>query len=850
MNSQVTRYALLALVVLVKFTTSLAGQEGNAIVIGTQLEPTQLDPTAGTAAATAAVLFPDVYEGLVRLAANGKVEPLLATGWELSPDRLKYVFHLRRGVRFHDGTAFDAAIVKFSLERAIATDSINSNRAQLAHIDSVETVDPYTAIVRLRSPYSGLLQVLGWYSAVMVSPGSASNNSRLPVGTGPFRYVTWRHGESIELARNPDYWGTRPALDRATFRFIGDPSAALSALKAGDIDAYDAYPAPENVEQLSRDPHFRIYTSSGSYKAILALNNARKPFNDLRVRRALAYAIDRKAIIQGAMFGRALPIGSHYAPIDNDYVDLTDRYPHDVTRARALLAEAGYPNGFEATLKLPPLSYARRSGEIIASQLLQVGIHVKLVNVEWATWLAEVFGQHQYDLTLVMHVEPMDYEIYGRDDYYFGYSSPQLKALLEAVDHAATDAARGSALKAVQRHIADDAVNVFLFTPLMPSICSSRVRNLFERTPEQIVNLTTGVLDGPHPGSPTAGSTPAGYRIFVGLSALVSLALVLFAVVRAGPVYLASKALVCAGVVLGASVLTFAVVQLVPGDPATFILDVNATPAALAALRHKLALDEPLPLRYGQWLWAAVHGDFGVSYLYRVPVADLIRERLQVSLPLMAISMLLSTSLAVLLGIYTALHHGRVIDAVVSTTAQITNAIPEFWLGLMLVWVFGETLHWVSAGGFPGWENGVWPPLRALAIPAVALALPQAAILGRVLRSELIGSLREDYFRTARAKGLSESASLLRHGLPNVAVPALTVLALQASFLLAGAVIVENVFSLPGLGRLVVQAVMQRDLIVVEAVVLLLVAAVVAIMTLVDMLCAAMDPRWRSVFKP
>jgi peptide/nickel transport system substrate-binding protein len=548
-----------------------AAESPDAITIATQLEPTQLDLTAGTAAATEAALFPAVYEGLVHISSTGTVEPLLAASWEISPDGLVYTFHLRRGVRFHDGTPFDASVVKFALERAAAPGSPNMNQLQLAKIRAVEVIDPQTAAVHLNSPYSNLLQVLGWYATAMVAPASAANNGRSPVGTGPFRFANWRHGEALELVANLDYGGSQPSLARVTYRFIGDPNAALAALRAGDIDAYDAYPAPENIGQLKADPRFNVFLSSGSYKAILALNNARPPFNDVRVRRALSYAVDRRAIIEAAMFGYAKPIGSHYAPSDPDYLDLTDRYPFDPTRARQLLAEAGYASGLDLTLKLPPLSYARRSGEIIASQLAQIGVRVKLANLEWSTWLAEVFGQHDYDMTVVMHVEPLDYDIYGRDDCYFGYSSPEFKALLRRLDATVDGPGRQAAIRAVQQQISDDAVNVFLFTPIIPSVSSVRIQNLWERTASQIVNLGATRIVGANSAARSTLAPSTDYRVIIWLLLLLLAAISALAFVRAGPVFLLSRLLALLAVALVASLAIFVIVQWVPGDPARYI---------------------------------------------------------------------------------------------------------------------------------------------------------------------------------------------------------------------------------------------------------------------------------------
>jgi peptide/nickel transport system substrate-binding protein len=239
---------------------------------------------------------------------------------------------------------------------------------------------------------------------VILSSRSADGDAVLPVGTGPFRFGEWQRGQAITLLRNPDYWGVPARLERVVYRFIADPTAALAALNAGDVDAFDAFPAPENIAALQNDPRFVVHVGLSQGKSIMALNNARPPFNDRRVRQALSYAVDRQAVIDGAMFGHGQPIGSHYPPQDPDYLDLTGLYPHDPAKARALLAEAGFPRGFHVSLRLPPLPYARRSGEIIAAQLAEVGIDVDLINMEWMTWLDQVFTRHDYDMTVVAHI--------------------------------------------------------------------------------------------------------------------------------------------------------------------------------------------------------------------------------------------------------------------------------------------------------------------------------------------------------------------------------------------------------------------------------------------------------------
>jgi ABC-type transport system substrate-binding protein len=367
-------------------------------------------------------------------------------------------------------------------------------------------------------------------AAIMVSPATAATNAVHPVGTGPFRFEDWRRGSSVSLTANPDYWGGKPALARVTYRFLADPSAAIDALTAGDVDGFAQFPAPEAIARLRRDPRFHVEIAPSGFKTILALNNRKPPFDDLRVRQALSYAIDRRAIIDAAMFGYGQPIGSHYGTRDPGYVDLTGLYPYDPAKARRLLAEAGHPDGLHVTLKLPPLAYARRSGEVVAAQLAEIGVTVEIAGLEWVGWLDQVFGRHEFDMTIVAHVEPMDYGIYGRDNYYFGYGKPAFKELLSRLDAAPDEERRLSLLGEVQRAIAADAVNVFLFEPAGFSLWDARIEDIWYRTPVQIFDLAHARFTDPTPEAALPGQAGNGGKILGGaliLSGLLFLGLLL-----------------------------------------------------------------------------------------------------------------------------------------------------------------------------------------------------------------------------------------------------------------------------------------------------------------------------------
>ena len=294
------------------------------------------------------------------------------------------------------------------------------------------------------------------------------------------------------------------------------------------------------------------------------------------------------------------------------------------------------------------------------------------------------------------------------------------------------------------------------------------------------------------------------------------------------------------------SMLIFAVLEILPGDPAAVMLGVSATPETLAAIRLELGLDRPVLERFFSWIAGFVTGDLGISYAYRVPVAGLVLERLAITIPLALMAISLAASIGIALGAWAASRAHTRIDSVVMAIAQIGLAIPNFWFGILLVLLFSVAFGVMPSGGFPGWRAGPLEAVRHLVLPAIALALPQAAVLARISRSALLDVLEEDYIRTARAKGLSRGATLRRHALRNAMVPVLTLLGLQFSYLIAGTIIVESVFSLPGLGRLLFQAIGGHDLIVIKTLVMLFAAMVITINALVDIAYGIVDPRLRQ----
>ncbi|MDP3898304.1 MAG: ABC transporter substrate-binding protein [Mesorhizobium sp.] len=473
---------------LASTTAALAARTD--IVVGLPLEPPHLDPTAGAAAAIDEIGYANIFEGLTRIGAAGEVLPALAESWTLSDDGKVYTFKLHTGVKFHDGSAFDAEDVKFSLDRARAEDSTNAQKGLFAQIDTVDVVDPATVKVTLKAPQGNFLYNMGWGDAVIVAPESADGNKEKPVGTGPFKFDSWAKGSSITISKNADYWGAPVYLDKAEFRVIPDAAAAVPALLSGDVQAFANVGLGDALAQVQSDPRFKVVIGSTEGETVLSTNNKKPPFDKLEVRQAIAHALDRKAIIDGASSGLGIPIGSHFSPGNAAYVDLTGTYPHDIAKAKELLKAAGLENGFKATIKLPPVAYARDGGQIIASQLREIGIELEIIPVEWADWLKQVFTDKDYDLSIVSHVEPNDIGIYARKDYYFQYDNPAFDKVMEELGATSDEAKRNELYGQAQKILADDAVNGFLFQLPKIGVWDAKIEGMWENTPTPAIDLT------------------------------------------------------------------------------------------------------------------------------------------------------------------------------------------------------------------------------------------------------------------------------------------------------------------------------------------------------------------------
>src|SRR6516164_2565711 len=466
----------------------LAQSKKDSVVMGMALEPPGLDPTNAAAAAIAEVTLYNVYETLTKIKEDGSVAPLLAESWQASPDLKTYTFKLRKGVKFQNGEPFNSAAVKFSFERAAQPASTNKDKSLFQSFVSVTAPDADTVVIALKYSEPNFPFLMGQASASIVEPKSAPTDATQPVGTGPYQLGAWAKGSSISLNKWDAYRNAGAIkLAKVTIRFISDPAAQVAALLSGDVDVFPRVAAARSLAQFKSDPRFTVLIGGSRAKTIVSINERRKPLDDVRVRRAILAAIDRKAMIDGAVDGFGAPIGSFYTPGSLGYVDTTGINPYDPEKAKKLLTEAGVSAPLELSLKLPPPPYARQGGEILAAQLAKVGIVAKIENVEWAQWLSQVFagnGPHNYDLTIVSHVEPFDLVKLTEPDFYLGYNSEAFNALYKSIMTTSDEAGRAKLLGDAQKMLATDAVAGFLFQPQWITVTNKKLKGVWKEVPQ------------------------------------------------------------------------------------------------------------------------------------------------------------------------------------------------------------------------------------------------------------------------------------------------------------------------------------------------------------------------------
>jgi len=436
------------------------------LAIGFVLEPTSLDFTQADGAAIPQVLLTNIYETLVKQDQDGNIVPGLAESWTVSDDGKTYTFKLRDGVKFTNGADFTADDAVFSIDQ-VKTKWKPAVKAAMDVVDKAEAVSPTELKVTLKNPSNSWLFKMTTRVGAMFSKTGVADLATKPIGTGPYVFTSWTRGDNIVLTRNEDYWGTKPNVKTVTFRYFQDPTAMNNALLTGGIQVISTVQTPDTLSQFNDTSKYTVVKGDTNGEVMMTMNNTAKPLDDVKVRQAINYALDKKAILDGAWAGYGTVIGSHESPLDPWYVDLADKYPHDVAKAKELLAEAGQSN-LTLKLALPPVPYAAAAALIIISQLKEAGITVEPSNVTFDVWLDQVFdaAKNDYQLTIINHVEPRDIgTVFSGDptSYYTHYDNPEVTKLLASAD-AGTAEQQVTDMKKVVNILADDAAAAWLWS--------------------------------------------------------------------------------------------------------------------------------------------------------------------------------------------------------------------------------------------------------------------------------------------------------------------------------------------------------------------------------------------------
>jgi peptide/nickel transport system substrate-binding protein len=427
----------------------------------------------------------------VKVDRHGKLVPSLAERWHTADNR-NYTFFLKKGVRFHNGRELKAADVKYVFERALNPETKHPYAKDYEAIGDIIVKDDYTVTFALKSVNANFLQNVARAGASIYPREAVETMKSHPVGTGPFRFEEWVRGDRIVLVKNGDYHVKGlPKLERVTFRFVTDPNAVLAALKAGDVDASLFGLGPEHVQDLTKDSRFQVITGDTTNDVILAMNNSRKPYSDVRVRRAMTYGINKADVLKGAMFGMGKILGTNVDPLNPYYVDMSRAMPYDPPSAKKLLAEAGYPNGFDTVLKVSPqYEYTVRSGQVVADNLKRIGVNVKIEQIEWGQWIARVFREAEYDLTIIGHAEAWDIKNYANAKYYFRYDSAKFQALFAKSEVTVDDKARREVYVDMQKLLVEDAPVVWLFMHPRLAVAKKGLQGLWKDLPASANDLS------------------------------------------------------------------------------------------------------------------------------------------------------------------------------------------------------------------------------------------------------------------------------------------------------------------------------------------------------------------------
>ena len=470
---------------------------GGNFTVAINTELAALDPTQVPGAENARMFNLNVLEGLVGFSESGKIVPMLATALPtVSPDGTEYTFKLRSGVKFHDGSAFSSSDVKVKFDRARTKDSGHTAPTFFEDITGITTPDANTAVFKLAKPNTSFVYNLAQPESIIEPEELFGNKDGLeklkvgPIGTGPFKFKAWNRGNSIVLERNADYYMKGlPYLDTVTFRPFGDDqNGRLNALRSGSVDAIGV-PA-EQAKALQADPNFKVYNGVSSGEITISLNNQRKPFNDVRVRRALTLATNKKEIVDGAFFGFGTVIGSFNSPGQPYYIDLANKYPYNLEQAKALLKDAGVADGFKFKFTVAnEFPIERRTAEVWVGQLAKVGVQAEIELVPFNTWIQKVFLGKDYDATIIGHAEAGDLDRYARDGYYFNWDNKDYKALQDKALVTTDTAARTRLYWQMQTMLADRAPGIWVFSAAAITAVQKNVYGWWKTQPTPNYNV-------------------------------------------------------------------------------------------------------------------------------------------------------------------------------------------------------------------------------------------------------------------------------------------------------------------------------------------------------------------------
>ncbi len=836
----------------------------SALELSLPEDPTSLDPAmivdvSGGSVAT------KLFNGLVRFDEEMNVAPDVAAEWEISEDGLTYTFSLRRDVRFHNGRPLTAQDVKYSIERVLSPDTGSRRKwlfepvlgardlidGRAGECAGVTVSDDYTLRITLERPLSVFIGFLAMPNAYIVPREEVErwgkDFSDHVVGTGPFKLAEWRHDEVLKLTRNEGYFGERARVGAISYRVLPEEFTRIAEFEAGNIDIVEI-PAAE-FARFSSDPFWKrqIKSRVGLNTYYLGFNCRKAPMNDPVFRRAVNMAIDRRKIIDVTLQGRARPaVGPIPPELPGHAVD-RGGYEYRPESAREMLSGLGE----QARRPLKLYQRARRSSleitEAVQYYLRKVGLDVEIVQLEWTAFKQAVSDGDADMFLLSWHADYPDAENFlfpvfhsanwGAAGNRAFYGNPEFDSLIERAQREPDPQRRIALYEKAEATIIDDAPWVFLWHQVDFFLAQPWVKGY---SPPAIYNADKGTRV-----SLAAASVPvetASGRLTSGLllapfAVLLALAAAYMLLKPSLLAYAGRRLLLALPTLVGVALIVFAILKMVPGDPALAMVGERADEATIEQIRKDLGLDEPLPAQFARYMLLVAKGELGRSYYTNRPVALSLIEKFPNTLRLAGAAMIVAVGFGMTLGIVSAIKHNTWVDRLFGIVSVVGISTPVFWLALVLVLVFAYGLGWLPPSGM---GNG---GLAYLVLPAIALGTNSAAFIARITRSSMLEALSQPYLTAVRAKGVSRFAAATKHALRNALIPVTTLIGIDMGSYLNGSVLTETIFGWDGIGRYAMTAILKHDYPVILGTVLFGATAFVAVNLLVDVFYAAIDPR-------